>query len=250
MDELRFKIDAFRPETIPMARLAEYMAALAALLGNEKSIHFVRLDPGSVELVHRVDTEDRPKVEDRLQALRLGDGTDDAAKAYRRLDDMLANDNAVGELVEGHHAIIIAFPGKTRPKPVEYGAFNQQGSLDGVPIKIGGLAETVPIHLQDIGPRPIMHLCSATRNMARAIAAHLFENPIRVHGNGRWKREANGDWTMSRFVIADFEVLDDSPLETVVARLRGIAGNDWKNIEHPLATLRDIRGDEENIDPW
>ena len=247
MDELRFKIDAFRPATIPMARLAEYMAALAALLGNEKSVHFVRLDPGSVELVHQVDTEDLPKVDARLEALRRGDGTADAVKAYRRLDDMLANDNAVGVLTADHDAVVIQFPGKTRPKPVDYGAFNQQDTFDGIPIKIDGRDELVPIHLQETGPSALVHHCLASRDIARAIAAHLFETPIRVHGNGRWRRETSGAWTLARFVISDFEVLDDAPLDAVVARLRAVQGSGWRNIEHPLATLRDLRGNEDIV---
>lgn len=245
MDELRLKIDAFRPDTIPMARLAEYMAALADLLGNEKSVHFVRLDPGSVELVHRVDLEDQPKVNARLEALCRGDGAADAVKAFRALDDMLANDNAVGALTADSDGVVIQFPGKTRPKPIDYGAFSQQGSFDGIPVKVGGLAEMVPIHLQEAGPAALVHNCVASRDIARAIAVHLFETPIRVHGNGRWRRETSGAWTLVRFVISEFEVLDDAPLDAVVARLRAVQGSGWRNVEHPLASLRDFRGDED-----
>ncbi len=247
MDELRLKIDAFRPDTIPMARLAEYMAALADLLGNEKSVHFVRLDPGSIELVHRVDREDQPKVNARLEALRRGDGAADAVKAFRCLDNMLANDNAVGALTADHDAVIIQFPGKTRPKPIDYGAFSQQGSFDGIPVKVGGLAEMVPIHLQETGPTALVHNCVASRDIARAVAAHLFETPIRVHGNGRWRRETSGAWTLTRFLISDFEVLDDAPLDAVVARLRAVQGCGWQDVESPLATLRDLRGDEDIV---
>lgn len=247
MDALRFKIDAFRPDTIPMGRLAEYMAALAALLGNEKSVHFLRLDPGSVELVHCVDVEDQPEVHARLTALRHGNAPADAVKAYRGLDDMLANDNAVGILAIDQQDVILEFPGVTRPKPVDYGAFTQEGIFDGIPVKIGGLTDTVPIHLQEIGPDAHIHICHASREIARAIAVHLFEAPIRVHGTGRWRRKASGAWELIRFTIGTFEVLNDAPLETVVARLRGTPGNGWRGVEHPLATLRDLRDGEESI---
>jgi len=247
VDELRFKIDAFRPDTIPMARLAEYMAELATLLGNEKSVHFVRLDPGSVEVVHCVDKEDQPKVDARLDALRRGDGSVDTVKAYRRLDDMLANDNAVGALTAGRDAVIIQFPGKTRPKPVDYGAFVQQGTFDGIPVRVGGLADTVSIHLQETGPTALVHNCVASRSLARAIAPYLFETPVRVHGAGRWRREASGVWTLIKFTISDFEVLDDGPLDIAVARLRDIRGSGWRDVEHPLATLRALRGEEDSV---
>ncbi len=230
-----------------MARLAEYMVELAILLGNEKSVHFVRLDSGSVELVHRVDFEDRPQVDARLDALRKGEGTPDTIKAYRRLDDMLASDNAIGALTRDHEAVIIEFPGKNRPKPVDYGAFSQIGAFDGIPIKVGGLGEPVPVHLQEIGAGALVHNCLASRSIARAIAAHLFEASLRVHGNGRWRREPSGAWTLVRFLITDFEELDDAPLNAVIARLRSVQGSGWRDVDHPLETLRKLRDGEDSV---
>ncbi len=247
MDTLTFRIGGFRPDTIPMARLAQYMAELAALLGYEKSVHFVRMDEGSVDLVHRVDVEDQPKVGARLDALCRGEADGDAIKAYRKLDEMLANDNTIGELTTDHKTIVIQFPGRDRPKPVHYGAFTQFGSLDGVPVKVGGLAELVTIHLQEVGPTGTVHHCYASRDIARAIAGHLFDTPVRVHGNGRWQREASRAWKLHRFVISEFEVLDDSPLETVVAQLRAITGSEWRTVERPLVFLRDLRGNGDGV---
>src|SRR5688572_23241874 len=73
-----FHIDAYSPETIPMARLALYMQQLAALLGHESAVHFVALEPGSTRLVSRIDREDLPKVASRLDRVRRGDGAPDA----------------------------------------------------------------------------------------------------------------------------------------------------------------------------
>jgi hypothetical protein len=42
--EYVFRIDAFTPDTLPMARLAEYLSALAKLLGHQEHTHFVRVD--------------------------------------------------------------------------------------------------------------------------------------------------------------------------------------------------------------
>jgi hypothetical protein len=242
MNDLRFKIDAFQPDTIPMARLAEYMAELATLLGHEKAVHFVRLDPGSVALVHRVDSETRPQIDARLQALRQGVAPADVLKAYRRIDDMLSVDNATGELGDEQN-VVVPFLGRTRPKPVEFKAFSEQGSLDGVPVRVGGVEEIVPIHLQESGTNPRIHICQARRDLARDIAHHLFETSIRVHGTGRWRRETGGEWHLISFTVNDFEVLDDAPLDQVVARLRGIPGNDWHEDAHPLAALRKLRDD-------
>jgi hypothetical protein len=40
-------IDALTPATIPMARLSEYMADFAELLGHEAHVHFERVKPRS-----------------------------------------------------------------------------------------------------------------------------------------------------------------------------------------------------------
>ena len=61
-EEYEFQIDAFSPATIPMARLAQYLAELAALLGQPERVHFEKLKKGSVRLVARVEHEAIPKV--------------------------------------------------------------------------------------------------------------------------------------------------------------------------------------------
>ena len=51
--EYRFRIDVFKPDTMPMGRLAEYMADLSQLLGEKEQVHFVRLEEGSkIELAY------------------------------------------------------------------------------------------------------------------------------------------------------------------------------------------------------
>ena len=237
--EYRFVIDAYRPDTLPMARLAEYMGELARLLGRPDQVHFVRLEEGSAVLVQRVEPEAAPGVKERLHALQQGNPPDDAAKAFVALNRYLADDNATGVLQEGGGADVIRFPGGEEPAPVTFGAFNQTGVLDGVLIRIGGRDDTVPAHLRD---GETIHLCNATREMARRLAVHLYGPPLRVHGNGRWERGADGGWVMKRFNITSFDVLDDAPLGEVAQRLRDVEGSGWKEIEDPTAELRHLRG--------
>lgn len=78
--EYNFIIDAFTPETMPMARLAEY---LAVLLGNRNSVHLVGIEHGSVRPQIRVDAPDVPKIEERLDAVRRLVAPHEAMRAYR-----------------------------------------------------------------------------------------------------------------------------------------------------------------------
>ena len=236
--EYRFRIDVFTPDTMPMARLAEYMSDLAQLLGEKERVHFVRLDEGSTVLVQKVETQAQPKVNERLQGAVSGEGPDDVIRTFRAIDRRLAQDNAVGSLFEEAGAEILRFPGREAPKPLTFGAFNEHGSLDGVLIRIGGKDATVPVHIQD---GEVTHQCNATREMARNLAPYLYGATLRVHGEGRWERDAEGVWLLKRFNIQDFETLDDAPLRSVVDRLRQVRGNRWKEMEDPLAELQRLR---------
>jgi len=42
-EEYEFHIDAFTPATIPMARLAQYLAELSVLLDQPERVHFEKL---------------------------------------------------------------------------------------------------------------------------------------------------------------------------------------------------------------
>ena len=238
--EYKFKIDAYTPDTIPMSRLAEYMLDLANLLGEKENVHFVRLETGSTTLVQKIGRESVPKVRARLSTINVaeGEGPEDALRAFRAIDRRLAEDNAVGHLYQNDGAEIIHFPGGENTKPLTFGAFNQPGSLDGLLIKIGGKDETVPVHLQEGN---IVHICNATREMARRLAPQLFTSTLRVHGTGRWERDAEGTWNLRRFSITDFQVLEDAPLSAVVTRLREVPGSGWKEMDDPYAELRRLR---------
>ena len=240
--EYRFVIDALSPDTLPMSRLAVYMADLAGLLGTFERVHFVRLEAGSTALVQRVDPEAVPEVGNRLVAVAENRAPEDATKAFKALNRYLADDQATGSLRDGSGAEVIQFPGRDQPKLLTFGAFNQPGVLDGVLIRVGGRDETVPAHLQD---GDTIHMCNATREIARQLATHLFGRPLRVHGEGRWERDANADWSMKRFNITGFVELDDAPLGAVVERLRGVEGSGWREIDDLSTELHRLRGHKE-----
>ncbi|TXM88865.1 hypothetical protein FV232_25455 [Methylobacterium sp. WL30] len=112
--EYRLRIDAFRPETLPMARLAEYMAELARLLGEQDKVHFEKVEPGSAVLVTVVEASAAPKVDLRVRQVREGRGPVEALKAFRGLDDLLAKDNAIGTLTSADGATTASTISATR----------------------------------------------------------------------------------------------------------------------------------------
>lgn len=237
----RFHIDAYSPADIPMAKLAEYMTDFAELLGKEHRVHFERLEDGSTTIVSRVEREDVPKVDHRLRAVDQGTAPKELLGLIDRINERLANDNAIGRIlaeIDGQSAELIVFPGRDRPKVPVYGPFNQEGHLDGVLISVGGKDETISLRLQN--GAVIYRKCETTRTIARELGRHLFE-PVRIHGTGRWQRDAQGEWLLLGFRVSRFDVLEGGSLREAVAALRAVPGSGWKEIADPLAELRGDR---------
>lgn len=231
--------ESYTPATLPMERLAEYMAVFARLLGEPTGVHFESVETGSAVLVANIDLQARPKIVERVHAVREGRAPKEAQKAYCDLDDMLRKDNAKGELSGDKGAVVLVFPGKDRPEPMVFGPFRQEGSLEGQVIRVGGRDETIPVHLRD---GAIVHSgLNATPEIARRIAQYYLGPVLRVHGTGTWFREGDGSWVLKSFKIAEFEVLDDTPLKDVVSELRNVKGSTWNEVPDPVQLLLEER---------
>ncbi|MBI5615955.1 MAG: hypothetical protein HY943_06680 [Gammaproteobacteria bacterium] len=238
-EQYTLHIDAFTRDSIPMARLAEYLTQFAALLGHAESVHFLRVEDGSVPLVVEVEYEAIPKVRSRLRSVTDGEHSEDTRKAFDRINAMLRDDNGVATLKRNADNIL-RFPGKEIPLPQKIGPINQLGSLTGILIRIGGRDATVPAALADSEGN--VHSCNVSRDMARDLAKHLFGATVRVTGAGRWERQETGEWKLLQFRGTDFEVLDDAPLTDVVERLREVSHEGGEIPDDPLGMLAVIRG--------
>lgn len=248
-EEFRFKIEAYTPETMPMARLAEYLAELALMLGESTSIHFVRLESSSTSVVHRIEREALPKIRDRTRSVRAGIGPRDAVRAYRKINRLLREDNGRAiwnRETKDERALIvpdvIVFPGKDDAQE-SLGAIRQRGSLDGEVIRVGGSQKLIPITLQS--EQQEITGCWADRIIAKALGHRLFE-PVRLFGTGRWNRSDEGAWKLDVFRVESFRPLNPAPLAEALADLRGIdTGWDEKAFDE-LALIRHDPAEEVN----
>jgi hypothetical protein len=222
-EEFRFCIDAYTPETMPLDRLAEYLAELAQVLGDARSVHLVELEPGSTVLIHKVDAQAVPKIRDQVAAVRHGNAPRPAMAAYQKINRLLREDNGSGVLIEESGAEILDFPGKREEIPY-FAAIEEYGEIDGEVIRVGGTGDPVPILLSaDAGA---FSGCWAKRSIAKPLANHLFE-PVRLFGQGRWIRDAEGQWLLSRLNVDRFQVLEQEVLSAALTKLRAIPGLEW-----------------------
>lgn len=235
---LRFEIGAYSPTSMPMARLARYLEHLATVLGEASSVHLVSVEEGSTVPILAVEWEAYPKLRQRANEVRNREGAAHVLKARRAIEDDLAADNAdYADLVDEHGARMLRFAGAARADEPEYGPFSQPGTLDGIPILVGGQNDPVPVHLQNADR---LHNCLATRDLAKGIGTHLFTTPLRVSGIGRWFRDREGAWTMRSFRIQEYEVLKSESLADATGRLRSIDAG-WKERRNPLGDLVALR---------
>jgi len=236
-DTYELYIDAFTPASIPMVRLAEYMAGFAVLLGHEEHVHFDKLKPGSLTVVSRIEPVAQNKVQRRLDEVCFGTGPKAAMDAFCQIDDKLAADNAVGRVFRGK-AKVIEFPGRTRPAESSVGPIVQPGTLDGEVIQVGGRDETINIHVK---AGDDIHRCIATKPIARQLAQHIFGAPVRVHGRATWSRAESGQWKLRGFVIETFETLDETPLSKMFEGLRARLAPPEAGRLNPTDMLRQLR---------
>jgi hypothetical protein len=234
-EEFSFQIDAYTPDTMPMARLAEYIAQLAAILGEEKAVHFVKLKPGSTQVIHRIEREAVPKVRERTSAVRRGAGPGEARRAYRRVNRLLREDNGTATLRDDSTgAEIIKFPGIDE-KEETFSGVRQRGAVDGEVIRIGGVQKWIPITLRS--EQDTIANCFCRVEVAKQLAKHLFE-PVRLFGNGRWCRDTEGKWALEFFSVDSFDALREETISQAIARIAAIE-TQWGEDSLPeLYTLR------------
>ena len=233
------------PLTLPMARLAEYLADLAAIMGHKESVHFVKVAEGSHESVLYVDEEEESRVTHQIQSAARGMGPRDANVAYKRLDDRLRDDDAVANIVNATQgAKVLEFPGRSLDLPQAYGPIKERASLVGVLKRVGGFDRTVPIHLQRADE--VIFYCDADEMIAKQLAP-LYSQTIRVHGMATYTRGKEGMWKMDHFKIQSFDPkpLSEDTFSQTIGKLKAIPGNEWNELADPLDELHKLRHGEE-----
>ena len=240
--EYRFVLGSLAPRTLPMARLATYLDHLALVLGETEHVHFERLEPGSVAVVHRVDEEAVERVEARIQSIDRGDIPKGAKRPLDALKRCLATDGATGSLLSPNGDRILHLASSTSAAG-EGPVVKQSGTQDGVLTRIGGRGMIVSVHIQQ-GEE--IHHCQASREMARKMAPHIYGEPIRVTGNGTWERVGLGNWQLRCFRIAEFHQLEEGSFLEDFERLRKLGFEEWKQCKDPMEEIMRMRGYEDS----
>lgn len=240
--EYILRIDILTPDSASLVRTAAYLEQLGKLLGQAEHVHPAGFSAGSLRLHAWADMQAVPKIEERVAAAY--DKASDVYAIQQKLDKMLAADNAIGELYRknptGETAKILDFPGRNRIKAREF-KLKQAGTIEGFLIRLGGKDASIHGAL-DCGEGRYQ-VCKMKISVAKELAPYLFSQPVRLHGQGTWKRDEDGRWAIEDFEATGFDVLLDEDLPAALKNLRE-APVDWGDPEQLTDDLRKLRGDE------
>jgi hypothetical protein len=233
-----FRIEAWQPNTLPMARLAEYLASLAKIFGHQEQVHFIKVRKGSAIPEIHVEEASAGKVHTRLKLVGSPNAPEDMTKSVQHINNMLREENTSATLKVKGGAQIIGFLGCKTPL-AEEAIVHESGELIGTVIRVGGRDQTVPLLLQDTDGAT--YHCTTTRVIAQELARHLFGNLVRVQGTGKWRRTVERRWILDDFKLKSWEALAQTTLTDEVAALRAIEGSKWNDFADPQSELKKLR---------
>src|SRR5208282_1413763 len=167
-----------------------------------------------------------------------------ANAAYKKLDDKLREDDAVGNIINvSQKAKVIEFPGRNLDLPQAYGPIKEKASIVGKLMSIGGFDETIPVHLKRADE--VIFYCEANALVAEQLGPLIFKN-IRVNGLATYSRGKEGAWKLDNFRIQSYdpEPLGDESFSVTMDKLRAIPGSEWNELADPLEELRKLRHGE------
>lgn len=234
-----FHIDAFKPDTLPMRRLADYLLSLSHLIGEQPSVHFEKVAEGSAVLAWSVEPNAAGKVRENIRQSQDRSSTNH--KYFKELNELLRKDNAVGKLQDKQTGEVIPFPGRTLKKPTPI-KIREPGHVDGILVKIGGADTSAHATLEH--PDFLSSHCDMDRALAKDLAGYLYGPMLRLHGDGVWLRNEEGTWVLEKLYAKSFEVLRDSSLAEVLTSLAAVPGNQWKDLPDPIGAWKDLREPE------
>lgn len=236
LEEYRFEIPAFTPETMPLDRLLEYLGQISILLGDPSELHLIGIETASTQPVLAMPRAVALKARAKAEEVQSGGGSERRRNAYTRIQRMVEDDGggaAVLKAPEG--AIILRFEPRAVVLP-EAHSIRQPTTIQGTLISVGGKQERSNLLIQDEAG-DIVSGCSANRALAKQLAQYLYET-IRLSGDGTWERSAEGVWRLERMTVQAYLPLDDRPLGDVIKELQSIPV-DWPS--DTLQRLRDLR---------
>lgn len=234
------RIRGSHPAKLPLDRLALYLAELAKLLGEKEHIHLDRVSIGSAALKVWAEPEAAPSVTKRVNAAvrNSAQANKEALRALDSINELLKADGKSAELKNPDGAVIYPFPGGKKAAPMKELVIDQECTVTGQVIKIGGRDDTIPLLIKDTDG--VEYQCTIKgEQLAREIATHYLSEPIEVSGKGKWRRTSGGKWILEQLTVKSW-----TPLSTdwdAAYKLMSQIASGWNEVPDIEARCSEIR---------
>ena len=220
-----------------MKRLCKYLAQLSELLGEGEYVHFSSVTKGSAMLNVDIHNSHYEKVVMHVREAPSGLGTKKRRTAYENLQRLMEEDGTGGVIVDDMNMPLLSFRSyQDKDKPL---TITKHGSVQGRLYMVGGKDETVPVRLEGANGETLY--CETNTEVAQKLSAYLFKQ-VRLTGHGMWERSADGRWRLKKLRVEAFRELDTAKASAVLAKLRGIEGLKWAEMDDPHVVAMDLRG--------
>ena len=221
-EEISFAIPGYKPKTIPLDRLIEYLQQITVVLGDPENIHLTKIKEGSVEPVFYMPTPVAAVVNEQALQILQGNGTKKQLDAFSKIQKMVRRDSkdlAKPAILRNQNRTILEIPAA----PEEVGVLSgvqQASTIDGMLVGIygSGEGEEASLRLQKLDGKVVSGV-TAKRSLAKELLSMMWA-PVRLAGNGLWGRSNSGDWSLERMHVQSFEPLSDESLVSTVQALR------------------------------
>lgn len=231
-------ITGTNPHDLPLARLAEYLTAWAALLGVQTRPMFSGVTRGCVSLRTRVDPMKKLVAAERLQNAANDDETQ---PVLHKIEQMLARDglrrarvmNSTGKVLH------MMLPWRETAEMI----VQDTAEIDGRVFRISGKDQSTSVGLIEDGTGNAITVETNNDGLARRFAAQFKGGLLRVALHGTWTRNTEGRWEPKRLIADSFEEIEETPLVETMLALQSDPHNRWASIppEQALAKWRRIR---------
>lgn len=204
---------------MPLPRLLDYLAQIAAVVGVADDMHLIRIDKSSTKPIFKMPPEVAVRARERADAVRLGRGSQTQRAAYDRIRQMVRRDGGEPARLSDRTGVLLNFFPEEAPDAI-VATVRQPTTFDGALTRIGGVGEYSAVQMQDIAGK-VYSGFSTPKALAKVMGGLLFE-PLRVTGIGNWERTRNGQWNLAKMFIQSYERLEDSAAEDILRRLYAV----------------------------
>ena len=228
MKKLTLKLNEYRPDTLPMKRLGQYLSHLSELMGEAEHVHFASVAKGSAMLNVDVNDAHYDKVIMRIREVPNGLGSKKRLNAYENLQRLMEEDGTGGAILDDLNSPVLSFKKwQADQKPL---VVSKYGSVQGRLYLVGGKDDTIPVRLEDANGQTLH--CEASTEVAQRLSALLFKQ-VRVTGHGVWERSVDDRWRLKKLKVETFTELDASKASSVLEKMRSLNGLKWAGMDDP-----------------